>query len=410
MNLAIAGGLYHEYCIEPSWNQWYGSAGRAAASISGRSANLSVHCTLSERDIEHGRNLAADFRFTLEEHIIPFSVSFSYLYALGTPNIYPDLGTITAARFPFTVKAENVLRYGMLEASPKVTAKNVVYDPQSTYAPESFSENDSSAENLAIVLNRSEGRRLTSLEDPAKICEALHAKENANIVVLKDGSNGCFVSKKGQSLHRIPAYPTKNVFKIGSGDIFSANFAYAYLVDGADPVEAAKEACRAVAHYVSYRYLPTPRNIPDIESLLLPDLETLGEIRRDKKYHVYLAGPFFDLPQLWLIHEANAQLTSMGLRVFSPYHYVGVGAANVVAPKDVAAIQDSSLLLCCLDGLDSGTIFEIGYARALNIPCLYYTRREPPEPLKMIDGTKCLGFDDFSSALYATAWYSKHNE
>lgn len=408
MKLTIVGGVYFERCIEPRWDKLFGSAGRAAASIAGRKADTTVVCTLAEKDFEDGHTLAAEFKFKLEPIAAPTSVHFDYVYALATPRIYPAPETLTANRVSFAVEAENVLRYGMMEAAPKVTAKAAVYDPQSAFSPERFSANGSSAERLAIVLNRYEGRSMTGKESPDDICAAMMDGERAEVVVLKDGVNGCFVSRKGKSIEQVRPYPTKQVFKIGSGDIFSSNFTYAYLIEGADAVEAATAASRAVAHYVSQRYSPTPQNITedDLKAWLLPDLATLGT-KRPQKYDVYLAGPFFDLAQLWLIHEARFQLRDMGLKVFSPYNDVGLGEASLVVPQDIEGLKNSSLLFCCLDGLDSGTIFEIGYARANGIPCIYYSRNETSDSLKMLDGTNCLGFSDFSSALYATGWYAK---
>jgi len=54
-----------------------------------------------------------------------------------------------------------------------------------------------------------------------------------------------------------------------------------------------------------------------------------------------------------------------GLRVFSPYHDVGIGIGKDVAPKDIEALKRSRAVLAIIDGVDTGTIFEVGYARAL---------------------------------------------
>jgi nucleoside 2-deoxyribosyltransferase len=78
---------------------------------------------------------------------------------------------------------------------------------------------------------------------------------------------------------------------------------------------------------------------------------------------VYLAGPFFDLAQVWLIEQARANLREMGLEVFSPYHDIGLGSANDVVAKDLEGIDASHLVFAIADGLDPGTLYEIGYAR-----------------------------------------------
>jgi hypothetical protein len=238
------------------------------------------------------------------------------------------------------------------------------------------------------------------------MCQSLLESHGAVAVVLKDGVRGCVVAQPGRQLELVKTYPTRNVFKIGSGDVFSANFAHAWMIEGADPIEAAKAASLATAHYVSRQYLPTPAGLKeqDHDKFLLPSLETLGN-KGSGKFDVYLAGPFFNLPQRWLIEEALKHLRDMRLQVFSPLHHIGVGPADVVAPADIEGLVESNLVLACLDGLDSGTIFEIGYGRALVKPVLYYTTNATEESLKMMDGTGCVGFSDFASALYAAGWY-----
>lgn len=61
-------------------------------------------------------------------------------------------------------------------------------------------------------------------------------------------------------------------------------------------------------------------------------------------------------------------------------------------------------MLAIADGLDSGTIFEVGYARSRGIPVVMYAENVSPEDLKMMDGTDCFLRDDFVSAIYQTAW------
>ena len=122
------------------------------------------------------------------------------------------------------------------------------------------------------------------------------------------------------------------------------------------------------------------------------------------EFHVYLAGPFFNMAQLWLIDEARAALRGMGLKVFSPFHDVGVGKSQDVAPKDIEALKNSRALLAVIDGVDTGTVFEAGYARALDKPVIAFSQSTPEEPLKMISGTGCEVVPDFVSAIYRVAW------
>ena len=60
----------------------------------------------------------------------------------------------------------------------------------------------------------------------------------------------------------------------------------------------------------------------------------------------------------------------MNLKVFSPWHDVGFGVANEVVPKDLHALDNSAIVFAILDGLDSGTLFEIGYGVKKGIPII----------------------------------------
>lgn len=119
---------------------------------------------------------------------------------------------------------------------------------------------------------------------------------------------------------------------------------------------------------------------------------------------VYLAGPFFTLAELWMVGQARRDLKAMGLNVFSPYHDVGLGTAEDVVEKDLEGVRDCDVLFAIGDGLDSGTIFEIGYARALNKPVVFYAENESEQDQKMMEGSDCTMADDYVSAVYQMVW------
>jgi nucleoside 2-deoxyribosyltransferase len=97
----------------------------------------------------------------------------------------------------------------------------------------------------------------------------------------------------------------------------------------------------------------------------------------------------------------------MGLKVFSPCHDVGVGTAHEVAPKDLEALRQSRAVFALVDGLDAGTIFEVGYARACDIPVIALAQSTAEEPLKMILGSGCDIVPDFVTAIYRNSWASQ---
>jgi nucleoside 2-deoxyribosyltransferase len=90
--------------------------------------------------------------------------------------------------------------------------------------------------------------------------------------------------------------------------------------------------------------------------------------------------------------------------VFSPYHDVGLGTAEDVVEKDLEGVRDCDVLFAIGDGLDSGTIYEIGYARALNKSVVFYAENESAQDKKMIEGSDCRISDDYVSAIYRMVW------
>lgn len=393
----IAGGIYREVCLRPQWDEVYGSAGRAASAVSklGGRVELKGYLDSDLQPIVQAR--AAEEGFGLSCTELSRSAAFFYIHGLSVPSILwpekqPDL----------QVTAGKVLRFGMLEGTAVVDAEYAVFDPQNVIRPEAFAQNGSKAKHLALVLNRYEAVQLLGdvEQEPIKIAKRLAQKQGAEVVVLKMGPKGALVYH--QDKHQwVPAYSTSRVWKIGSGDQFAANFAYAWMEERRPPVEAAERASRATAFYAQYRGYPSSA---ELDSFRPAPLRVSDAYKDGRVPTVYLAGPFFTLGQLWVIEQARNCLRDMGLNVFSPYHDVGHGPADRVVRQDVEGIHKSDVVLAIGDGLDSGTIFEVGYARARGIPVVFYAENESQEDLKMMEGTDCFLRDDFVSAIYQTVW------
>lgn len=160
------------------------------------------------------------------------------------------------------------------------------------------------------ILNRLEGRRLSGLSEPSEIAYSILATWDVDVVVLKMGGHGAFVLVKGEAPVSVPAYRSENVWKIGSGDVFSAAFTYFWGQKELPAAEAADLASRATSYYCGTRALP----LPDAESL--KNLVTAAVAPRGGK--VYLAAPFFNLGERWIVEEVRDQLLYMELEVFSP--------------------------------------------------------------------------------------------
>jgi hypothetical protein len=393
--LKIVGGIYKETCVQPLWNAIYGSAGRAAAAVAYLVPGaVELHAYVAPEIAAEASYLALDCDATLFAASADHAISFSYLHPLSTPIIRPALAEITR-HAAIHVSGDVVLRYGMLEGDAIVDAKTAIYDPQSAFGAVEFSANGSKAERLAVVMNRAEAYAMTGETDPERAARKLINDSAAAVVIVKLGSSGALVVEP-QGHELIPAYQSKRVWKVGSGDVFSATFAALWGVRNMAAIEAAELASRATARYCETRSLPSPS----------PDDLRAANYAPVKPGHgtIYLAGPFFDLGQRWLIEESLSLLRELGASVFSPVHEVGPGPAEIVGPADIEGLERSDVVFAILNGMDSGTIFEIGYAVKKGIPVVALAQNVKDEDLKMIVGSGCDVVDDFVSALYRAVW------
>ena len=177
---------------------------------------------------------------------------------------------------------------------------------------------------------------------------------------------------------------------------FSAAFAFYWGVERLAPELAADLASRATSNYCNTKSLPIPSKL-ELERL---DLQPVGK----GKGKIYIAAPFFNLAERYIVEELRSQLLHMGVEVFSPLHDVGVGSGLEVASKDLAGLDNCDVVLAILNGGDAGTIFEVGYAVAKNIPVVALAQNMRPEDVKMPEGTGCHIVEDFVSAIYHAIW------
>lgn len=396
--ITIVGGIYGEHCMRPTWDEIYGSAGRAATAIARFGGAVTLHGFANADQQFVMNNRAALEGFSFQPTLMSQGLYFQYLHGLAEPTLF---GLVDEA-LTLQIRDEKVLRFGMVEGSAVVEAVYAVYDPQSPIKPESFRANGSQAKHLALVLNRHEasllvGNNSLSSED---LASSVAKQEQAEIVVLKMGPLGALIYDAG-TFSRVSAFRTQRVWKIGSGDTFASHFAQAWMEDGLSAHEAASHASKATAYYCDTQGHPSPTQLARYQA---EPLEPSTRYLNGFVPKVYLAGPFFSLAQLWMVNQARNDLSALGLDVFSPYHDIGLGTAQEVVQKDLDGIHACDLLLAIGDGLDSGTIYEIGYAKALNKPVVFYAENESVEDKKMMEGSGCRITDDYVSAIYQTVW------
>ncbi|MHA6767013.1 PfkB family carbohydrate kinase [Sphingobium ummariense] len=390
----VVGGVYAERCVEPHWVEVYGSAGRAAAAISGLVPDTRLVTYRAAPLSEGFLNIESVYGLAVDGPETPFAVNFQYTHSLAIPRIVPRPDAIPQ-HSPLVVEDDIVLRFGMLEGTARIKAKRAVYDPQSAFDPRPFGENGSSAEELVLILNRLEARCLTEQDDPIKAAEILIARQDTDAVIVKMGGHGAMVAWEDRH-EFVPAYRSESVFKIGSGDVYSAAFTYFWAVAGKSYVEAADLASKSTSRYCETMSLPIGSEADLTAHSFNPVVPGRGRI--------YLAAPFFNLAERWLVEEIREQFLGMGVSVFSPFHDVGPGSAEHVAPLDLKGLDECDAVLAVLNGGDAGTIFEVGYAVAQGKPVVALAQNMRPEDMKMPIGSNCLITTDLVSAIYHTIW------
>jgi hypothetical protein len=397
--IEVAGGTYEELCHYPAWHQFFGSGGRAAAVLATLGVPARLHTFADAASTSRRKALADAFGFEALCTTGAPEVLFEYFHALTPVQYVPSFEPLEDPTRHIHVKGDQVIRFGMLEGDAVVEARQCVYDPQTPVSPAPFAANGSRAEELAVVCNLGEAEQLTAQFGP-EAC-AVHLGKVAKVAVVKAGAAGAWVVSDGH-LNVIPSYRTASVFPIGSGDVFTAAFAQAWMAQGRPAPEAADFASRATALYCSSMSFPTQDIMATEAAALVP-----VTLRRPlaPRPRVYLAGPFFTMAQRWLIEEARRELGHVGLDVFSPFHEVGIGRSKEeIVELDLKGLNEADVMVAMLEDLDPGTLFEIGYATRSGKPVVCFARSGHDGDLTMLGGSGAEVTADFATAVYMTAW------
>lgn len=385
--MKIVGGCYRELCEVPRWDALFGSGGRAAAAVGRVSPGTTLHtyCPIDRRaEVEA---LFQQYGVTTIGTESSGQIAFAYFQPLSRPVIEPSPSLIPNEA-PILVNGEVVLRFGFLEGDAVVHADRAIYDPQTGGTPASFRANGSTAGSLAVVLNEAELHRMAGrndLEAPMIVME----RERASVLVVKQGVRGATVFQAGTTSHSVPAYFSEQVFKIGSGDIFSAAFAYYWGDQGFDAVKAADLASRSTAYYCGQR-LVTLSRVHDLDGLRPVPRGTLGKVA--------IAASTATIGQRWAAEEAHWCLQSLGADVSRT-------PDGDISPLDIG---DCTALLALADGNFGEITAEIQRARAIDLPVVVLLEaayRHPQASMKFVS-LGCEVVDDFASSLYRVAWAS----
>lgn len=403
--MIVVGGTYTEICFEPIWEQIYGSGFRAVNVILENDDEEPVEFYTCADSVEVKSHLKyhsnLNHRLVIHIQSIEKNPEFRYDHPLKSPVIYPRPDVLAKHQNSIAATGENILAFGMIEAQVEVHGKKVVYDPQSPVNPILFSSTNSTAEELVIIVNEDEARKLSQETNLEAIKNFFFKVENCTVLVVKMGAKGAmFYSIESEIGTHLPVYKTNRVWNIGSGDVFSAYFALNWF-NGSSFIKCAVEASRATAIYCNSKSLSISQKLKNFQlSELIIKKKPTGQI--------YLAGPFFTYSQRWIVNEIWTSFKGLGLNVFSPFHDVGHGRALDVVGKDLQGLDKSEVIFAIIDGLDSGTLFEVGYAIALRKKVIAFTQNEGEEAIKMLEGTNCVIENDLTTAIYKTYWNLEH--
>lgn len=378
--MQIAGGLYTETCITPSWSEEFGSGGRAAAAVSKLSPGSVLH-TYARRDNQAGIERLQSLGLKIRQSPCQHGVAFAYFHPLSKPYIEPTPANMFQ-NDPIYLEGNAVLRFGFLEGDAIVKAKRAVYDPQTSDNPAPFHKNGSQADELALVVNEAEALSIAPNLNAVEACHEIISKHLANVVVLKRGTRGAIVFEGGLD-QSIPAYRSETVFKIGTGDVFSANFAYYWAEETRLPSEAANLASKYVSRYAETRCL-TPEVYND--SKMVP-------VGQSQLHPLRLEGKIDTIGRRYTLEEAFFRLRELGTNVVCPMIDGSQSSDDNWGSLLVLSDQPDQLAIHrCTNALREGrfvTLFLEGCDESLKM--------ELAENISKVTS-------DFTTALYHASW------
>lgn len=385
--MIVVGGTYEERCRDPQSIRLAGSGLRAAGVLARVDPDIELVSAIDDLTLDVAEATRAGLRIRRRRWVQRTApIGFQYDTPLSPPLVG---GTASRVSEPVAASASAVLLFGMIEADPMVEADILVIDPQHNFTIEAIGAQQSS--RLAIVANRSETLALARTTDLERAAQNLRNKLGAEVIAVKLGALGVLVVTEHEN-QRVGPIPTTRMWPIGSGDAFSAGFAWAFT-GGASSVNSAAAGCSAAAAWCSTESLPLPADAFNAVPVAAP-------VRTPK---IYLAAPFFDVGQRWLVEVVRFALMDLGAEVFSPLHDVGYSVPDAAA-ADLAGLASCDSVLALLDGSDPGTVFECGWATDRGIPVTGFCQRGDPEALSMIRGSGAIIHEDMSSAVYASIW------
>lgn len=391
----MLGGTYREICEVPDSDVVAGSGLRAAGAVAA-AITVTLHTAVDDDLRVDAETVAAGLRVRLNPVTRDQPVGFRYF----TPMSNPTIDGPGAVAETMQVEGEIVLAFGMVEEGDRsVACSKLVVDPQRPRDLTGLDLDGYTYDRMALVCNANEIRAIGAMIDPVEAAIAARGRYGADVVVVKRGAIGATVVT--DDVTQVGPHPTMAVWPIGSGDVFAAAFAFAWTA-GANPTEAARAASAAAAWWCGTSAMTVPVAVLEGAAPSHP-LVAAQRLKVSGTPKVYLAGPFFDLPQRWLVNLAHRSLVGLGAEVFSPLHDVGLGGDEVAA-ADLEGLSGCGAVLALTDGWDAGTVYECGWASRHGIPVIAFGANASSKATKMLVGNGAEIHRDFSTAVYRSIW------
>jgi nucleoside 2-deoxyribosyltransferase len=390
--MIVVGGTYTEHCVDPTRVRLLGSGLRAAFINRQQLEKFVTAVHPSERDQVAATLGVPNAALAVVERAHP--VRFVYETPISRPSLYGAMGEVPK----ISADGDQALVFGMVDGRPEVRARQAVIDPQSSLSLTAVNE-DVRADQKVIVANARELRFLTGATELDHAMSAALDATGAVAVVAKCGIAGCAFLTNSGSPTTLAAWPTSNVWPIGSGDAFSAGFAAHWFEHG--DLKAAGEAGIAAAACVCSTDQLTLR---PIDPML--DLGSLTFEEMTQRPRVYLAASFASIHQRWLLRQVARAMRDIGIEPFSPLHENGLydGDAATIATRDLEGIEASASVLLLADGSRTGPWVEAGWATRLERPVVIFTEDDARDRYTMLVGTGAQVVADLASAIYRAGW------
>ena len=394
----IIGGTYREVNVDAGVHEIFGSGLRAASYfLENTDEMIKFHTTgnsETKKHLEYYNNVYPNFSFNLEDS--KYLMTFKYYYSLDNPIILPNPNRVKDKPVHNVIKGD-VVCFGMLDGDFLINANKVVYDPQTSVNPVKYSD-IGTAKELIYIVNFNEAKAISGCDDITDAVCFFFEQESAKAVIVKNGPYGAVIYSGSDKSDIIPVYKTNQVNKIGSGDVFTAAFAFHWL-----SVNLPLKDCAIRASKVTSLFCETGSVNAINDSLEKHDFEELYARDLSQK-QVYIAAPIFSLSDVIFVDKIRDSLLNFGVKVFSPYHDVGYGNEKEIADQDIRGLEESDVIFGVLDGLDSGTLVELGYSMSKEKKIIGYHKTLNEGPLLMLKGSKIRYYKDLTTALYQTIW------